>query len=156
MKADTSMKKKKKERSDKQLNKKKVLVALAKNPEATQRDIAKAANISVSTANEHINEIEQSEHIKDEWVEKVLRKDKEIVELAQEIITHDLRSEKQRIENDEERKLNALSVNQLAKDSTARYSLFKWDVTDKSGGIKDMTQVWTKELEERIKHLLNL
>ena len=91
--------KKKKERSDKQLNKKKVLVALAKNPEATQRDIAKAANISVSTANEHINEIEQSEHIKDEWVEKVLRKDKEIVELAQEIITHDLRSEKQRIEN---------------------------------------------------------
>lgn len=115
----------KKERADKKLNRKKVLVALAKNPKATQREIAKEVNISVSTANEHISEIEQSEHIKDEWVESVLRKDKLIVELAQEIITHDLKSEKKRIDNEEERKLNALSVNQLAKDSTARYSLFK-------------------------------
>lgn len=155
MKADTSMKKKK-ERTDKKLNRKKVLVALAKNPEATQREISQATNMSIGAVNSHLDEVEKSEHIKDERVEKVLRKDKEIVELAQEIITHDLRSEKKRIENEEERKLNALSVNQLAKDSTARYSLFKWEATDKSWWLKDMSQVWTKELEERIKHLLNL
>lgn len=155
MKADTSMKKKK-ERTDKKLNRKKVLVALAKNPQATQREISQETKMSIGAVNSHIEEVEKSEHIKDERVEKVLRKDKEIVELAQEIITHDLRSEKKRIENEEERKLNALSVNQLAKDSTARYSLFKWEVTDKSWWLKDMSQVWTKELEERIKHLLNL
>lgn len=153
MKADTSMKK---ERTDKKLNRKKVLVALAKNPKATQREISKETNMSIGAVNSHMDEVEKSEHIKDERVEKVLRKDKEIVELAQDIIMNDLRTEKQRIENEEERKLNALSVNQLAKDSTARYTLFKWDVTDKSGWLKDKTNASTKELEESIKHLLSL
>ena len=159
MKADTSMKKKK-ERSHIILNRKKVAIAVAKNPTGTTREIAKAAWVSHETVNVKLWQLWQ---VKEKWLEETLSRDKEIIKLGQEIICEDLIEEleiiKHNKENPEYRKKRiiwAWAVSWIIKENTARYTLFRWEATDEQGGIKDMTNVWTKELEERIKHLLNL
>ena len=161
MKADTSMKKKK-ERSHSIETTKKVSIAVAKNPSGTLRELAKEAWVSKSTVENKLGQLGQ---VKEEWLEQTLSRDKEIIKLGQEIICEDLIEELEIIkynkdkENPEDRKLRKLwawSISWIIKENTARYTLFRWEATDEQGGIKDMAQVWTKELEERIKHLLNL
>lgn len=136
--------KQKKERSHSIANTKKVAVAVAKNPTGTLRELAEDAQLGKSTVDRKLGQLGQ---VKDEWVEKVLAKDKSIVEKAQKIIEDSLDVELSiREENEkhiknwelgklERHTMNSLTANQLAKDSAARFTLFRWDATDEAGGL---------------------
>ncbi len=149
---------------------KKIAVAVIKNPEATEREIAESTWIAKSTVHDNIGHIGQ---VKDERVEKVLKKDKSIVEKAQKIIEQSLdielkiREENEKVINDDtipmadkveklvKNTMNYMWANQLAKDSATRYMLFKWEVTDETGWLKDLATATMKEIEQKLKDLLN-
>ena len=114
-------------RSDKEKNKLKVITELAKDPMASERDIASRVWISPSTAHEHIKDIPNSS--KSEHIETIIKKDLHVVNNAQEIL-HD------RLNNSPD-DISTRDIISSADVSAKRYSLFKWDVTDKDWGIKD-------------------
>lgn len=148
---------------------KKIAVAVIKNPEATIREIAENTWIARSTVGDNIGHIGQ---LKDKRVEKVLSRDKSIVEKAQMIIEQSLdielkiREENQKVINDDsismvdkveklvKNTMNYMWANQLAKDSATRFMLFKGEVTDDEWGLRDLTWASMKQLEENIKKLL--
>ncbi len=114
-------------RSDKEKNKLKVITELAKDPMASQRDIAKKIWTSVSTVNEHIKDLPNSN--KSEHIESIIKKDLQVVNKAQEILLDRL--------NTNPDDISTRDIISSADVSAKRYSLFKWDITDKDWGIKD-------------------
>jgi hypothetical protein len=95
-------------RSDKKKNQAKVAKEMLKNPVASQREIAKAAGVAVSTVNVHKEEIEQNQTLaKDPRIKAISDDDLTIVKLVQkETIV--------RLEDPEElKKINALDLNRI-------------------------------------------
>ncbi len=140
--------KSKKERSHSILNRKKVAVAVAKNPTATIREIAKETNIGKSTVDRQLGQLGL---VKEKWLEDTLSRDKDIIKLGQEIICEDLIEELEIIkynkdkENPEDRKLRKLwawSISWIIKENTARYTLFRWEATDEQGGLMKNKERW--------------
>lgn len=113
-------------RSDKEKNKLKVIKEVAENPMASEREIAKKVWISPSTAHEHIKDLPNSS--KSEHIEKMLEKDLNIVDLAQKELERRLKDQAQDI--------STRDIIASADVSAKRYSLFKWDATDKDWGMK--------------------
>lgn len=127
-------------RADKAKSLSKVKKALAINPLLTDREIANDTGIGKSTVNRAIKEMGQL-GTKDENIVKITDTDREIIEKAQIIVIESL---------DKHIELSqawgwlslqeALQASNLAKESTARYSLFRWSATDNSGWLND---IWT-------------
>lgn len=127
-------------RSDKERNKTKIIAEIAKNPFATEREIAESVWVSPSTAHDHLKDLPNSS--KSEHIETILKKDLQIVNLAQEELERRLKEKASEI--------STRDIIASADVSAKRYSLFKWDATDKEWGMKDITSIlseiqWLKQ-----------
>lgn len=123
----------KKPRGDKIRNRAKIIKEVLKDPTQSQRKIAKKVKTSVSTVNEHIKWLPNSN--KSEHIEKILEKDLQIVNIATDLLINRL----ELAQSDPESKMSTRDIISSADVSAKRYSLFKWDITDKDWGLKDQT-----------------
>lgn len=114
---------KKRPRADSQKNKKAVALAVAKNPMASTRELAKIAGVSKGTVNNKLGELRQ---IKDEAILGICDKDMEIVTKAQKEILRRLNSQK------ELTKMKTSEISSVAEASTKRYTIFRGNATDKN------------------------
>lgn len=114
---------KKRPRADSQKNKKAVALAVAKNPMASTRELAKIAGVSKGTVNNKLGELRQ---VKDEAILGICDKDMEIVTKAQEEILRRLKS------NKELQKMKTSEISSVAEASTKRYTIFRGNATDKN------------------------
>lgn len=121
-----------KERVDKTKNKIKVIKELLKNPLQTEREIAKNAKISKSSAHNHAKDIGQN-WPKSDIIDEIIKNDAKIVELTQAEI-------KRRI-NEEPDKVSTRDLISAWDVSAKRYSIFKWDITDKEWGLKSISDI---------------
>lgn len=116
-------------RSDKLKNDLLITKEFMKNPTSSQRKIALKLNLSPATVNRVMQELEAS-GVKSETIEGIYKKDLENLEKMQQIVTQKI-SDPEQVKD---MKLWELSI--AMKDSTARYTLFKWQVTDNEWGMK--------------------
>lgn len=100
-------------------------------PTATQAEIAKEAWVSQKTANKTIQKLQKKE-LKDDKIVGLCEADFDIVRLAQGIIKDKLTDKKQ------VDKMRAIEVSQVARDSSARYTLFVGKITDEMWGLKEL------------------
>lgn len=114
---------KKRPRADSQKNKKAVALAVAKNPMASTRELAKIAGVSKGTVHNKLNELKQ---VKDEAILGICDKDMEIVTKAQAEILRRLNSQK------ELTKMKTSEISSVAEASTKRYTIFRGNATDKN------------------------
>jgi len=116
------------------------------NPLQTQREIAKKEWIWLWTTNRHIKELEQT-GTKDDRILWICDKDIEIVELCLKEITDKIKNKTEEIK--------ARDLSAIAKESSARYSIFKWDITDKDWWLKSLKDLSTEELLKMYNELDN-
>lgn len=126
-------------RADKAKNIAKVAKVALKEPLLTRDKIAEKAWVSQGTASNVLKELDETWR-KSEDIIQITDTDKKAIELAQRIIIQSLEKHVELSEASWGLDLQeALKASWLAKESTARYSLFRWDATDKQGGLKEVT-----------------
>lgn len=118
------------ERSDVKKNKDLVAASLAKNPLQSQREVAKDTWLWLWTTNRAIDKVEQS-GTKDDRIISLTDKDFELMQLIQQRKFDRMK--------DKETPVNDSDVNNWDKAAQARYTIFRWDVTDDKGGMKDQS-----------------
>lgn len=128
-------------RSDKVKNIAKVASARVKKPLASQREIARDIWLDDKTVSNLEKELPQIS-AKSEHIEAIIAKDLQIVNLAQQILQDRLEAKPDDI--------STRDIIASADVSAKRYSLFKWDATDKEWGMKDVTSIlseiqWLKQ-----------
>ena len=115
-------------RKDKLKNKSEVAKALLKNPTLTEREVAKVAWVSPSTAHEHIKDFEQSQ-AEGKIMDRILSKDDEIIELVNSLTFDHIKA---KVDNKEQ--LESVEVKilwDLANNSTKRKAIFGDSTKDK-------------------------
>jgi len=120
-------------RADKKRNVDKVAAELAKNPLATERELAKETGVSKSAVNRAKKEVGRS-GVKDDRIVHLTDKDFELMQLIQ--------SEKERRLYEEKDKINNCDINRWEETAVKRYTLFRGDATDEKGGAKENTISW--------------
>lgn len=124
-------------RTDKAKNIAKVTEVLVNNPLLTVREVADETWISKSSVANYINEDLDKIGQKSKDIIEITEKDKEAIKLAQRIIIQSLEKHVEKSEASWWLWLQeALQASWLAKESTARYSLFRWNATDEQGWMK--------------------
>lgn len=119
-----------KARLDKKRNIDKIAAAILANPLATVREIAEMTGISKSTVAEHIKSDEVGlAGAKDDRIISLTDKDYNILEKIQEIKLSKLTTKPEDISNSD--------IDKRDNTATKRYSLFRWDATDKEWGLKN-------------------
>lgn len=121
-------------RADKKANIAKVAKVVLENPLASQRDIAEETWLSVWNVNDKLNKLEQ-EGKKDDRIIWITDKDLSILTIGQREIERRLN------DKDEVEKMRTVEISQVIKESTARYSLFRWNATDSEWGLKDTVTI---------------
>lgn len=124
-------------RSDKKTNIAKVAKAVLENPLASQRDIADETWLSVWNVNDKLNKLEQ-EGKKDDRIIWITDTDLSILTIGQREIERRLN------DKEEVQKMRTVEISQVIKESTARYSLFRWNATDNQWWLKN----WVKNLSD--------
>ncbi len=119
-------------RTDKQINHNKVAKDVLLNPLKTQRDRALDLWIWKTTVQEHLQEVKTT---KDDRILFITDTDLNIVEKGQKEIDRRLS------ESEELGKMRTVEISQVLKESTARYSLFRWSATDKDWGLKGIESI---------------
>ncbi len=119
-------------RTDKQINHNKVAKDVLLNPLKTQRDRALDLWIWKTTVQEHLQEVKTT---KDDRILFITDTDLNIVEKGQKEIDRRLS------ESEELGKMRTVEISQVLKESTARYSLFRWSATDKEWGLKETVTI---------------
>ena len=122
-----------KERWDKLRNRAKIIKEVMKDPTQPQRELAKKLWMWKTTVQEHLQDLPNT--TKSDHIEKILKKDLEIVDIATDILKDRLTLAK----DDTENKMSTRDIIASADVSAKRYSLFKWDATDKDWGLKDQS-----------------
>lgn len=117
-------------RVDKRKNVEKVIKEKIKNPLATTREIAKKTWVSKSAVADHVQNNLDKIGQKDERIMTLTDKDFDIVKLAQQRIEEKLMDEA------EMKKTRIGEISTVAKDSAARYTIFRWELTDNEWGGK--------------------
>lgn len=125
-------------RSDKKRNITKVLKRVITNPLDNQRKIAKDIWLWLWTVNRVINELEQID-TKIPEIADICKKDFEIMQLVQGITIT-------RLQNQENESF--WDIIRAWAESTKRYTIFKWDLTNKDGWLKSFDFLKTMTLEE--------
>ena len=121
-------------RVDKRKNVEKIAKARLNNPRATTREVAEETGLDHSTVAKLDKELPQIA-TKDDRIITLTETDFDIVTLAQMRI-------KEKLEDEEEMKKTRIGeISSVAKESAARYNIFRWDLTGADGWykIKDMT-----------------
>lgn len=121
-------------RADKATNIAKVAKVALINPLATEREIAEIAEVWNGTAHRVLSEMEQT-GAKDPTILLITDKDLSIVTIGQREI------EKRLNTKEELEKMRTVEISQVIKESTARYSLFRWSATDKEWGLKETVTI---------------
>jgi len=119
----------------------KVATELLKDPLLTTREIQKKTWISKSTVANYINNDLDTLGLKSDFVLQVTDNDKIIIQDAQFINMFALWKIKKSMEDDSNYLIelrDAKIVSDIARESTARYSLFKWNATDNNWGAKEI------------------
>lgn len=129
------MKEKKEEkiRTDKKKKLWKVVKELLNNPLQTIREVSEKTWVSKSTVANYINEDLDKLGQKDEKIILITDKDFELMSLIQE--------EKFRRMREEKDKINNTDINKWEETATRRYQIFKWDITNKEWGLKNITEI---------------
>lgn len=117
-------------RWDKKKNISKVATVALHSPLLTEREIAEKAGVGNWTAHRALTELEQT-GAKDEKIVVITDTDLNIVTLWQVEIDRRLK------DKEELGKMRTVEISQVIKESTARYSLFRWDATDRNGWLKN-------------------
>lgn len=116
-------------RSDKKKNIAKVAKVALKEPLLSRDEIAKKAGVGSWTASRALSELDETGR-KDPRIISITDVDLNIVEKWQEEIDR-------RLSNTEElKKMRTVEISQVLKESTARYSLFRWTATDDEWWLK--------------------
>jgi len=132
-------------RADKKKNISKVATALLQEPLLDQREIADKTGLWLGTVNRALDEVEQN-GTKDVDIIYITEKDKNVVKLWVEEI-------ERRFQNKEEIQAMAMrDIVQATAESTKRYTIFKWDITDKDGWLKQ-TRLSKEEQDNLLKLL---
>lgn len=113
-------------RWDKKRNLDKVAASLAKNPLATARELEKDLGIGSSTANRARKELAQN-GTKDDRIINLTEWDFILMRAIQERKCERLLNKKERVSDHD--------LNNWDKEAKWRYTLFRWDVTDKEWGV---------------------
>lgn len=121
-------------RADKAKSISEVKKILVTDPLATDREIAQETWLWKSTVNRAIQEMGQI-GAKDENIIKITDLDLSIVTIGQREIERRL-NDKEEVE-----KMRTVEISQVIKESTARYSLFRWSATDKDWGLKGIENI---------------
>lgn len=133
-----------KKRPKAQKNTAKVAKILLEDPLLSDRELAKRAGIWKSTANEHRRVLGST--AKDGRIIGICDEDLEIVTLAQREIIERFQ-DKEKLD-----KIKTRDISTIAKESAARYTIFRWDITDENWWLKnsmrDMTLDELIELAE--------
>lgn len=130
--------KKKRTRVDAKINKAKVAKEILNNPLQSEREIAKKTWLGNSTVHEHKKELKSS---KDERIVWICDTDIEIVKLWQKEIYRRL------WKAEELEKMKTWEISQTIRENTARYTIFKWDITDEEWWMKNnASDMSTEEL----------
>lgn len=128
-------------RSDKARNIAKVAKVALKNPLASRDEIAEKAWVWAWTASRALSELDETGR-KSPDIIKITTKDKKAIELAQIIIEQSLEKYVEMSEAAWWLDMNeAIRAASLAKEATARYTLFWWDATDKEWGLKNIDNI---------------
>lgn len=114
-------------RVDKEKNHNKVAKDVLLNPLKTQRERAEDLWLWKTTIQEHLQEVKTT---KDDRIISITNTDLNIVEKGQKEIDRRLS------ESEELSKMRTVEISQVLKESTARYSLFRWSATDEQWGLK--------------------
>ena len=123
-------------RADKKANIAKVAKIALKEPLLTRDEIAEKAWVSQWTASNVLKELDETWRKSPEII-KITTKDKRAIELAQIIIEQSLEKYVEMSEAAWWLEMNeALRAAWLAKEATARYTLFWWEATDKDWWMK--------------------
>ncbi len=115
-------------RTDKAINHNKVAKDVLLNPLKTQRERAEDLWLWKTTIQEHLQEVKTT---KDDRIINITDTDLNIVEKGQKEIDRRLS------ESEELGKMRTVEISQVLKESTARYSLFRWSATDEQWGLKE-------------------
>lgn len=126
------VKKPQKERVDKIKNKAKVIAKVIANPLATEREIAKETWLWNWTIHNHLKELEQN-WAKSQAIEKIIEQDAKIVNIAQSILVS-------RMENTPD-KVSTRDLISASDISAKRYSIFKWEATNKEWWLKEIKNI---------------
>jgi len=127
-------------RTDKAKNIKALKNELLKNPLQTEEEIAEKLwvhRVTVNRLKEEMHEIVTNS--KNDDIIAITDNDKKIIEDAQFINMFTLWWIRKQIETWEITKVelrDAKQVSEIAKESTARYSIFKWDITNSEWWLK--------------------
>lgn len=129
-------------RVDKAKNIEAVTNELLKNPLQTVREVSDKTGVSKSSVANYINEDLDKIGQKNEKIIKITDTDREIIEKAQIIVLDSL---------DKHIELSqawgwlslqeAIQASNLAKESTARFTIFRWSATDKDGWLKGIESI---------------
>lgn len=119
-------------RTDKAINHNKIAKDVLLNPLKTQRDRAEDLWLWKTTIQEHLQEVKTT---KDDRILFITDTDLNIVEKGQKEIDRRL-SEREELD-----KMRTVELSQVLKESTARYSLFRWSATDKDWGLKGIESI---------------
>lgn len=121
-------------RIDKARNTAKVLKEVLKKPLQTDRELEKELWIWKSSVNRAKQELGQIGTKSDIILE--------ICDLDINLVKSWLKELQRRFNDEEEiKKIRPTEISQVIKDSSSRYTIFKWDITNKEWGLKNITEI---------------
>lgn len=132
-------------RVDKAKNIKALKNELLKNPLQTEEELWKKlwiARWSVNRLKEEMSEIVTN--AKNSDIVDITDEDKFIIQMSQALSRHSLWTIINKLDEDPTYVLElreAKTASEIAKESTARYSLFRWSATDKDWGLKGIESI---------------
>ena len=124
-------------RTDKKKNIDKVAASLAKNPLQTEREIAEKTGLGNGTVNRAKKKLEQN-GAKDHRIVHLTNDDFNIILKINEI-------KKKRLMNSPD-KINNSDVDLWQRTAEKRYQIFRGEITDEQGGLKDISNLSIDEL----------
>lgn len=132
-------------RVDKQKNIKALKNELMKNPLQTEEELAKKIGIARGSVNRLKDEMSEIvTNAKNSDIIEITDEDKLIIQMSQAISRYSLWAIVNKLDDDPSYVLElreAKTASEIAKESTARYSLFRWNATDEQGGLKETVTI---------------
>lgn len=132
-------------RIDKAKNIKALKAELLKKPLQTEEELADKLWVHRVTVNRLKDEMHEIvTNAKNSDIIEITNEDKLIIQMSQAISRHSLWTIVNKLDEDPNYVLElreAKTASEIAKESTARYSLFRWDATDEQGWLKNIDNI---------------